>query len=134
MLNVTVITLDICQQHNLEILMNFYQYNIFFCVRKCRVLSRISVIHLRKLLIYFFNLKKSAADVYRLLVEIYAEAALSERCGREWFQKFKNGEFDIEDKERSGRPKVCEDAKLEALLDQDSCQTQEEQYDGQYVE
>ena len=40
--------------------------------------------------------------------------------------KFKNGEFDVEDKERSGRPKVYEDAELEALLDEDSCQTQKE--------
>ena len=39
---------------------------------------------------------------------------------------FKNGEFDIEDKERSGKPKVYEDAELEAILDQDSCQMQEE--------
>ena len=39
---------------------------------------------------------------------------------------FKNGEFDIEDKERSGRPEVYEDAEMEALLDQDSCQTQKE--------
>jgi len=44
----------------------------------------------------------------------------------EWFQKFKNDEFDIEDKERSGRPKVYEDAELEALLDEDSYQTQKE--------
>ena len=36
--------LDICQQHNLELSVNFYQNNIFFCVRKCRVLNRISVI------------------------------------------------------------------------------------------
>lgn len=82
--------------------------------------------HLRELLIYFFNLKKSAAEAHRLLVEAYGEVALSERSCREWFQKFKNGEFDIEDKERSGRPRVYEDAELEALLDQDSCQTQEE--------
>ena len=41
-------------------------------------------------------------------------------------QKFKNGEFDIQDKKRSGRPKVYEDAELEALLDQDSCQMQKE--------
>ena len=34
----------------------------------------------------------------------------------------KNGEFDIENKKRSGRPKVYEDEELEALLDQDSCQ------------
>ena len=82
--------------------------------------------HLRELLIYFFNLKKSAAETHRLLVETYCEAALSERSYREWFQKFNNDGFDIEDKERSGRPKVYGDAELEALLDQDSCQTQEE--------
>ena len=80
--------------------------------------------HLRELLIYFFNLKKSAA--HRLLVEAYGEAALSERNGREWFQKFKNGEFDVEDKERSGRLKVYEDAELEALLNEDPCQTQKD--------
>ena len=71
--------------------------------------------HLRELLIYFLNLNKSAVKAHRLVVETY-------------------GEFDIEDKERSGRPKVYEDAELDALLDQDSCQTQEEQCDGQYFE
>ena len=90
--------------------------------------------YLRELLIYFFNLKKSVAEAHRLFVETYSEAVLSERSCREWFQKFKNAEFDIEDKERSGRPKVYEDAELEALLDQESCPTQEEQYDRQYFE
>jgi len=41
-----------------------------------------------------------------------------------WNLKSKKGEFDIEDKERSGRPKVYEDA--ETLLDEDSYQTQKE--------
>ena len=35
-------------------------------------------------------------------------------------------DFDIEDKERSGPSKKFEDEELEALLDQDPCQTQEE--------
>ena len=73
--------------------------------------------HLRELMIYFFNLKKSAAEAHRLPVEVYGETALSERSSREWFKKFKNGEFDGKDKERSGRPKVYEDAELESLLD-----------------
>ena len=60
-----------------------------------------------------------------MLVETYGEAALSDKSC-EWFQKFKNSEFEIGDKERSGRPKVYEDAELEALLYQDSCQAQEE--------
>ena len=71
-------------------------------------------------------MKKSATEAHRLLVEAYGDAALSERSCREWFQKFKNGEFDVEDKERSGMAKVYEDAELEALLDEDSCQTQKE--------
>ena len=81
--------------------------------------------YLRKLLISFFNLKKSAAKAHRLLLGTYGASALSERSC-ELFQKFKNGEFDIEDKERSGRPKVYEDTELGALLDQDSRQMQEE--------
>ena len=90
--------------------------------------------HLRGFLIYFFNWKKSAAEVQQLRVETYGVVPLSEKSCREWFQKFKNGEFDIEDKERVGRPKVYEDAELEDLLNKNSCQTQEEQYDGQYFE
>ena len=62
--------------------------------------------HLREHLIYFFNLKKSTTEGHRLLVEILGEAAINERSCREWFQKFKNGKFDIEDKERSARTKV----------------------------
>ena len=39
-------------------------------------------LHLWELLIYFFNLKESAAESHRLLVERYSEAALSERSCR----------------------------------------------------
>ncbi|GFW39259.1 mariner Mos1 transposase [Trichonephila clavipes] len=41
-------------------------------------------------------------------------------------QRFKNGDFEVEDQHGGGREKVFEDAELEALLDQDSCQTQQE--------
>jgi len=39
--------------------------------------------HLRELLIYFFNLKKSAVEAHRLLVETYGDAALNEKSCRE---------------------------------------------------
>jgi len=35
-------------------------------------------------------------------------------------------DFDVEDRHNGGREKVFEDAELEALLEQDSCQNQEE--------
>ena len=37
---------------------------------------------LRELFIYFFNLKKSAAEAHGLLVKRYGEAALSKRSCR----------------------------------------------------
>ncbi|GFX74178.1 mariner Mos1 transposase [Trichonephila clavipes] len=71
-------------------------------------------------------MKKSAAEAHRMLSNTYGEAAISERTCREWFQRFKNGDFEVEDQHGGGREKVFEDAELEALLDQDSCQTQQE--------
>lgn len=43
-----------------------------------------------------------------------------ENIGREWFRQFKNGDFNVKDKPRSGQPKKFEDEELEALLDEDS--------------
>ncbi|GFT19068.1 solute carrier family 23 member 1 [Trichonephila clavipes] len=53
--------------------------------------------HLREVLIVCFNVKKSAAEAHRILSNTYGEAAISERTCREWFQRFKNGGFDVED-------------------------------------
>lgn len=82
--------------------------------------------HLREVLIFCFNWKKSSAEAHRMLVEVYGESAPSDKSCREWFRRFKSGDFSVEDKERSGQPKKFEDEELETLLDQDSCQTQEE--------
>ena len=45
---------------------------------------------------------------------------------REWFRRFKDGDFNVEDKPRSGQPKKFEDKELEALFEEDQSQTQEE--------
>ncbi|GFW38397.1 uncharacterized protein TNCV_1332501 [Trichonephila clavipes] len=42
-------------------------------------------------------MKKSAAEDHRLLSNTYGEAVISERTCREWFQRFKNRDFDVED-------------------------------------
>jgi len=43
-------------------------------------------------------MKKSAAEAHRMLSNAYDEAAISERTCREWFQRFENGDFDVEDR------------------------------------
>ncbi|KAG5321300.1 MOS1T transposase, partial [Pseudoatta argentina] len=42
---------------------------------------------------------------------------------RDWFRRFKNTDFELEDKERSGAPKKFQDKELEQLLDEDPSQT-----------
>ena len=51
--------------------------------------------HLREVLIFCFNMKKSTAEAHRMLSNTYGEAAISERTCRE-FQHFKNGDFDVQ--------------------------------------
>ncbi|EFN78693.1 Histone-lysine N-methyltransferase SETMAR, partial [Harpegnathos saltator] len=65
-------------------------------------------------------------EAHRILVWIYGDYVLSETTCRGWFRRFKNDDFDVEDKERSGAPKKFEDEDLEALVDEDPCQTQNE--------
>ena len=80
--------------------------------------------HLREVLIFCFNWKKSAAEAHRMLVEVYGDTAPTDKSCREWFRRFKNGDFSVKDKSRSGQPKKFEDKELEALLEEDQSQTQ----------
>ena len=77
-------------------------------------------------LLHYFNMKKTAAESHRILVEVYGEHALAERTCQKWFARFKSGDVGLEDEKRPGQPKKFENEELEALLDEDCCQTQEE--------
>lgn len=80
----------------------------------------------RHVLLHYFDLKKTAAAAHKLLVEAYGNCAPSERTCQEWFQRFKSGDYDVNDKQRSGQPKKFEDTELQALLDENSAQTLQE--------
>ena len=82
--------------------------------------------HLREVLIFFFHSKKTAAEAHREFQKVYRGADLSETTCRGWFRRFKDGDFDVDDRPPEGRPKNFEDVELEALLDEDPCQTQQE--------
>lgn len=79
---------------------------------------------LRGILFHYFFMKKSAAESHRILVELYGGNALSETTCRDWYRRCKSGDFDVEDKERSGRPQQFKDKELDALLDEYTCQKQ----------
>jgi len=79
--------------------------------------------HLQEALLFCFYLKKSAAEGLRLL-EAYGEHALSETTCRDWFKRFKDNNFDVNDKECLGQPKKFQDRELETLLEEDSSDAQ----------
>ncbi|KAG5327773.1 MOS1T transposase, partial [Pseudoatta argentina] len=80
-------------------------------------------VYLRGILLHYFIQKKSAAEAHRILVQTYGDNALSDTTCRDWFRRFKNNDFQLEDKERSGAPKKFQDKELEQILDEDPSQT-----------
>ena len=62
-------------------------------------------VFLRGVLLYYFNMKKTAVESHRILVEVYGEHALAEQTCQKWFARFKSGDFGLEDEERPGQPK-----------------------------
>ena len=80
--------------------------------------------HWRHVMLFMFKQKKTAAETQRTLLEVYGECAPTIRTVETWFRRFKNGDFSVEDKERSGRPKTFEDVELQAILDEDNTLSQ----------
>jgi len=69
--------------------------------------------HLREVLI-FFNWKKSAAEAQSKFMVTLLQR--NDKSCREWFRRFKDGDFSVEDKPCSGQPKKFEDKELEARI------------------
>ena len=59
--------------------------------------------HFRHLLFFAFH-RGQKAEAARDISMIYGEGVIGESTARKWFAKFKNGNFDINDTPRSGRP------------------------------
>ena len=81
---------------------------------------------LRTALIFCYHLKKTAAESHRMLVEAYGEHALGKSQCFEWFKQFRSGNFDVRNEERGRPPKKFQDSELQALLDEDDAQTQQQ--------
>ena len=66
--------------------------------------------HLREVLTFFFHSKKTAAEAHRELQKVYRDATLSGTTCCEWLRRCKDGDFDVDDRPREGRPTTFEDA------------------------
>ena len=82
--------------------------------------------HLRHSLLFLFHQKKTAVEAHGLLVETYGEHAPVIITCETWFRQFKSGDFDLTDNEHPGAAKKFEDEELQAFMDEDPTQSQQQ--------
>ena len=68
-------------------------------------------------MLYEFRRGIKATVAAKNICETFGDQAVSERVCQQWFSRLKNGDFDFNDKERTGRPKERENDAIPALLD-----------------
>lgn len=85
---------------------------------------------MRHVLIFLYLQKKKAAESYRIILDTYGDKTISQKTCERWFDRFKNGNFNVKDNDHPGQPKKFEDAVLQALLDEDDRQTQKQLADA----
>ncbi|XP_014473025.1 PREDICTED: histone-lysine N-methyltransferase SETMAR-like [Dinoponera quadriceps] len=54
-----------------------------------------------------------------MLRDVYGEEALKERQCRNWFDKFRSGDFLLKDEQRSGRPLQADDDQIKTIIELD---------------
>lgn len=75
---------------------------------------------------YEFHLGTSAAETARRINNAYGEATAKENTVRYWFQRFRSGNFDLQNKPR-GRPETqVDNEELKAIVEADPSQTTSE--------
>lgn len=79
--------------------------------------------HFREVILHYFLAKKSSAETHRLLVDVYGVHAPVITTCQNWFLRFRNGDFSIDDKKHERAYTTFEDGKLEECLETDPCQT-----------
>ena len=82
--------------------------------------------HFRHLLFFAFHRGQKVAEAAWDICMVYGEGVIGESMARKWFEKFENGNFDIDDTPHSGRPSEFNEDHLKALLKEESCQTSHE--------
>ncbi|VDP05823.1 unnamed protein product [Heligmosomoides polygyrus] len=76
--------------------------------------------HLRVIMLHEFKLRHSVSEATQNIKMAWGEDSANERAVRRWYQKFRVGDVDLEDKDRSRRPAKCDDGRLKERVEADS--------------
>jgi histone-lysine N-methyltransferase SETMAR len=78
-----------------------------------------SILNFRQCLLYEFFLGNSAAQAYKNLCVVLKEESPSQTTCQRWFNRFKTGDYSMEDEPRPGRPEELENEKLLAIVNEE---------------
>ena len=73
-----------------------------------------------------------AAEAQKILCDTYGEEVVSVSMCEKRYRHSRNGDFDVDDRPRSGRPKETDDGELQALLNENSAVTTLEPEEARY--
>lgn len=81
---------------------------------------------IRACLLYDFKSGVNATESSRRIINAFGPGTISERSAREWFQRFRAEDYNLEDRPRTGRPSEVDDDRLRQMLDDNPRQTTRE--------
>lgn len=82
--------------------------------------------HVRHCLLYEYQLGHSAKEALQNIHQALGQDAVSRTTCFDWFNRFRSGDYSLEDKERSGRPVEVNDEELKNLVEADQKQSTRE--------
>jgi len=72
--------------------------------------------HIRFSIHFAFHPKKNAAEATAIICAAHGENAVSHTTRKRWYQKFRQGDFSLEDEPPAGRPQKIETDESQALI------------------
>ena len=78
-----------------------------------------SKIHIRHILLYEWQSGRSKAMAARNICQAIGPNATTKKTAGDWFRRFDQGDFSLEEKPKSGRPTEIDFATLKQLIEED---------------
>lgn len=74
--------------------------------------------HLRHVMFYCFKKGSTSENTAKEICDVYGDQSITVQTVRNWFRRFRAGNFNLKDKDRSGRPSTTDTDLIKAYLDE----------------